>query len=100
MLLYNSTRIKGLDHPGNALLRADLLIFSFDKPDFVFVPKPSANAKSREFVIHVTEAVPELESFYHNRTLQSVGVNVEMLFTRFAWSIFPLLRDFLDGVPR
>jgi hypothetical protein len=79
------------------LLRADLHI-AFDKPDFVFVPKPAED--SREFVIHVIEPLQELESLYHNRELQSIQVSLEMLFTRFAWTIFPLLADFLVGPPR
>lgn len=96
MSRYNSGNSESVDNPANALLlRADLHI-AFDKPSFVFVPKPS-DVESQQFVLHLLEPSREFESLYHNRAMQSLGVSVELLFARLAWTIFPLVAGFLKG---
>ena len=83
------------DNISNALLlRADLHL-AFDKPKFVLVPKPSPDPEHPQIVVHLLEASPELEYLYHNRRLQSVCSSIQMLFARFAWTVFPLLKGFL-----
>ncbi|EGX87738.1 hypothetical protein CCM_09360 [Cordyceps militaris CM01] len=82
------------------LLRADLHI-AFDKPGFVFVPKPSISGESQKFVFHCVEPSPEFGYLYHNRVTQGLRVSEELLFARLAWSIFPLLSSFLKSkIPR
>ncbi|KAG4427741.1 hypothetical protein IFR05_016779 [Cadophora sp. M221] len=94
---YSNGNTASVDNPANALLlRADLHI-AFDKPKFVFVPKPSIDAEPRQFAVHLVEPSRELESLYHNRALQGLGVSLELLFARFAWTIFPWLAGFLKG---
>jgi ABC-type multidrug transport system permease subunit len=46
-------------------------------------------------VTHLIEASAELEHLYHNRALHSSSSSIEILFARFAWTIFPLLKAFL-----
>jgi hypothetical protein len=96
MLRYNNGNTESVNSLANALLlRADLHI-AFDKPSFVFVPKP-ANVESQQFVLHLLEPSREFECLYHNRAMQSLGVSMELLFARFAWTILPLLAGFLKG---
>lgn len=95
MARYNTGSAATLDDASNALLlRADLHI-AFDKPKFVFVPKPSSDPEKPRLVTHLVEASAELEHWYHNRALHSVCSSIETLFARFAWTIFPLLDGFL-----
>ncbi|KAF2123570.1 hypothetical protein P153DRAFT_371550 [Dothidotthia symphoricarpi CBS 119687] len=75
------------------LLRADLHL-AFDKPRFAFVPKPAGD-NSMRIVTHLLEPSAELQHLYHNRELHPSAVGGEMLFARFAWSIFPLVSEFL-----
>ncbi|RYO04902.1 hypothetical protein AA0121_g12595 [Alternaria tenuissima] len=77
------------------LLRADLHI-AFDKPRFVFVPKPSGDNGVMRLVLHLLEPSAELEHLYHNRELHPSDVGGETLFARFAWTLFPLLEAFLS----
>ncbi|KAI1157949.1 hypothetical protein F5B18DRAFT_643060 [Nemania serpens] len=55
------------------------------------------------FVTHVISATPEardLTDLYHNRSIQSKYFNTlkrEFLFARFAWALFPYLRDFVQN---
>ncbi len=96
MSRYNYGNSASVHNPANAiLLRADLHI-AFDKPGFVFVPKP-ADVKLQQFVLHLFEPSVEFKSLYHNRAMQSLGMSVELLFARLAWSIFPLVVGFLQG---
>jgi hypothetical protein len=81
------------------LLRSDLHI-AFDKPRFVFVPKPTSHPEVPNFVIHLLEESAELHSLYQNRRLQPIRAGIEMFFARFAWSIFPLLEGFLTNGER
>ena len=60
------------------------------------MPKPAINGSMR-LVAHVLGSSPELELLYHNRELHPTAVGVDMLYARFAWSIFPLLRAFLES---
>ncbi|KAH7111789.1 hypothetical protein B0J11DRAFT_598420 [Dendryphion nanum] len=84
-----------LDDLSNALLLRTDLHIAFDKPKFVFVPKPSSDPKKPRYVTHVVEASAELEFLYHNRALHSLYSSAETLFAQFAWSIFPLVDGFL-----
>ncbi|KAB2100127.1 hypothetical protein AG0111_0g11654 [Alternaria gaisen] len=93
---YNRSLTNSIDDTGNAmLLRADLHI-AFDKPRFVFVPKPSGDNGVMRLVLHLLEPSAELEHLYHNRELHPSDVGGEMLFARFAWTLFPLLEAFLS----
>jgi phage pi2 protein 07 len=74
------------------LLRRDLH-GSFDRPMFVFVPKKEQEQWS--FVLHMMMPSHEYEKLYHNRRLQELRFRIEMLLARFAWSVFPLLNNFL-----
>lgn len=47
-------------------------------------------------VTHVLESTVELCNLYHNATLYQVCVDLQFLFARFAWAIFPFLRGFLQ----
>ena len=79
-----------LDDTANApLLRADLHI-PFDKPCIAFVPKPGGNGGDMRLVAH------EPQHLYHNRDLYLTAVGVDMLYARFAWSVFSLLDAFLE----
>ena len=97
---YNKRAGTTLNDLCNAfLLRTDLHI-AFDASKFVFVPKPDAQ-RGFQIVTHVMEPSSELEHLYHNRALQPLDVSPATLFSRFAWSIFPLLGTFLSAqVPR
>jgi HNH endonuclease len=95
MSRYNMDQENTPEDTSNALLlRADLHI-AFDLPKFVFVPKPFSDPEHPQLVTHLLEASTELENLYHNRRLQSMRWSIETLFTRFAWTIFPLLDSFL-----
>jgi hypothetical protein len=95
MSRYNTGSAATLDDTANALLlRADLHI-AFDKPRIALVPKPATNGSMR-LVAHLLEYSPELEHLYHNRELHTSAVGVDMLYARFAWSVFTLLDAFLE----
>jgi len=73
------------------LLRRDLH-FLFDDRRFTFVAKRS-NDQDIQLVTHILLSVSrggyELAELYHNRMLQAlIGISVELLFARFAFSIF------------
>lgn len=96
---------RSIDDAGNAmLLRADLHQ-QFDACKYVFYPKSSSSLqppdRKTEFVTHMLVPSYELGTLYHNAALQPIsGVQREFLFARFAWTIFPLMEDFLRrGVP-
>ncbi|KAK4978309.1 hypothetical protein LTR28_006308 [Elasticomyces elasticus] len=96
MSRYNLGPADTLDDTANALLlRADLHI-AFDKPRFTFVPKPACDGSGMRLVVHLLEPSAELEHLYHNRELHASAVGIEMLYARFAWSLFPLLGAFLS----
>lgn len=80
-----------MNDPSNLLLlRADLHR-SFDKLQFVFIPKADGVLST-----HVLGESRELWTLYHNTILHKVGVAPEFLFARFAWAVFPLLAGFLQ----
>ncbi|KAH7111094.1 hypothetical protein B0J11DRAFT_498739 [Dendryphion nanum] len=95
MSRYNFGSANTLDDLSNALLLRTDLHIAFDKPKFVFFPKPSSDPKKPQYVTHIVEASAELEFLYHNRALHSLYSSAETLFSRFAWSIFPLVDGFL-----
>ncbi|KAM3565652.1 hypothetical protein ARSEF4850_001324 [Beauveria asiatica] len=96
MSRYCSRPSAGLEDPVNVLrLRADLHI-AFDKPCFVFVPKADG-VGLQQFVLHVLEPCEEYQHLYHNRKIRQQKVRVELLFARFARTIFPLVAVFLKG---
>lgn len=83
-----------IDAPYNAiLLRADLHV-AFDIPKFAFFPKPG-HGEARQFAVHFVQQSVELGPLYHNRGLHSILASSELLFARFAWTIFPSLAEFL-----
>jgi hypothetical protein len=95
MSRYNTGSTTTLDDTANALLlRADLHI-AFDKLCVALVPKPATDGSMR-LVAHPLEYSPELEQLYHNRELHPTAVGVDMLYSRFAWSVFTLLDAFLE----
>lgn len=94
MLKYNISSANTLDDLSNALLLRTNLHIAFDKPKFVFVPKSSSDPKKPRLVTHLVEALAELEHLYHNRALHSLTSSIEIVFARFAWTIFSLLDPF------
>ncbi|KAL6717731.1 hypothetical protein ACLMJK_003816 [Lecanora helva] len=96
---YNIKRSLGkllLDDVSNAIaLRSDLHTI-FDQRKFLISRKKS------QWAVHFLETTNELGGLYHNSSLQIAGsISPFFLFVRFAWAIFPFLREFLDaGVPR
>ncbi|KAL8974705.1 MAG: hypothetical protein Q9197_001074 [Variospora fuerteventurae] len=78
------------DDANTMLLRADLHR-SFDKRRFTFLPK-----KQGAVVTHVLES-ESLRDVYHNVELNTTYVAPEYFFARFAWTLLPLLQDFLRG---
>lgn len=76
------------DDANTMLLRADLHR-SFDKRRFTFLPK-----KQGATVTHVLES-ESLRDIYHNVELNTTYIAPEYLLARFAWTLLPLLKDFL-----
>jgi hypothetical protein len=76
-------------------LRADVYQI-FDDRRFVIVRKKSS------WTIHFLTQTNDLGRVYHNTVIDlSDSISPEFILARFAWSIFPLLRGFLDaGFPR
>jgi len=92
------------DSKNSILLRSDIH-YLFDDRRFALVPKPLANASnSTGIVAHVIPpgASKEIRELYHNVALQPlIGIAIEFLFARFAWTIFSCLVTFLEaGVRR
>ncbi|KAF1923044.1 uncharacterized protein M421DRAFT_104714 [Didymella exigua CBS 183.55] len=96
MSRYNTGVTATLDDMANAFLLCADLHIAFDAPRLAFVPKPATNGSMR-LVAHVLGSSPELELLYHNRELHPTAVGADILYARFAWSIFPLLRAFLES---
>ena len=93
--------LSAINSPANVMLMREDLHTAFDQRQFVFVPKATGNEAS-VLVTHVLNYSPELSKLYHNTKLHSIdGIAPEFLFARFAWSVFPLLQNFLvDGVSK
>ena len=79
-------------------LRQDLN-FAFDQRKFAIVPKNTdiIGQDLPKWVVHLLFNSQELSILYHNVQLQPTTVSSEVLFARFAWSLFPRLAGvFLD----
>ncbi|KAL8671292.1 MAG: hypothetical protein Q9168_004213 [Polycauliona sp. 1 TL-2023] len=75
-------------------LRKDIH-FVFDQRMFVFVPKQD------NWLIHFLEPSLDLGPQYHNiKATLNTGVAREHVLARFAWAIFPLVREFLEQGPK
>jgi hypothetical protein len=87
-----------LKDPGNMFLIRSDLHKSFDDRSFVFFPKGPQGS----LVLHTLQQVDDLSQIFHNVQLHPIPhCCPELLFTRFAWSIFPLLTGFFyRRVPR
>ena len=96
---YNCKRALGdylLDDVSNAIaLRSDLHT-TFDARRFLI------SRKNSKWAIQFLEFTNELGGLYHNTAIElAKNVSPYFLFARFAWTIFPWLREFLDcGVSR
>jgi hypothetical protein len=85
-----------MDDTGNAILLQASLYIAFDRLWFVFVPKPLGDDSEMRLVLYLLEPLAEFEHLYYNRKLHPLDVGVEMLFARFAWTLFLLLEAFLS----
>ncbi|KAK3045976.1 hypothetical protein LTR09_012502 [Extremus antarcticus] len=87
-----------IDRPENLLLLRQDLHFAWDRMDFSLLPKQNTGG-SWEWTLHAhTFSLDELHTLYHNRVLHPIkGVSRQFLFARFAWDIFPRLRNFLSA---
>ncbi|KAI0190260.1 hypothetical protein EV127DRAFT_340158 [Xylaria flabelliformis] len=110
-----------IDDEANKITLMSHIRSTFDDRTFVIVPKPSsrspgskspsstptastADHQPHEFAVHVistcSKPAVQFADFYHNLTIQPQYIHTvrrEFLFARFAWAIFPLLRQFLDS---
>ena len=82
------------DDKSNCLLLREDLHTSFDKMRFAFVPKESPTGMS--LVTHMLVQAGQHCEQYHNAKLHPIGVSCEFLLVRFAWTIFPLLTNWLQ----
>lgn len=116
---YVSGLIGNIHDEANLItLRADLHLL-FDQRKFAMAPKPSAFIESAAtssilsvderyaLTIHVLnddEGADEFSGPYHNVAIQPKAVEMlsrDFVFARFAWSLFPLLQNFLETpIPR
>ncbi|KAL9593325.1 MAG: hypothetical protein Q9219_007604 [cf. Caloplaca sp. 3 TL-2023] len=70
-------------------MRADIHT-AYDDSFFVIVPKEGS------WTVHFTKATRHLGSLYHNtRVGLHPDISVEHMYSRFAWTIFPLVKYFL-----
>ncbi|KAF2752374.1 hypothetical protein EJ05DRAFT_481332 [Pseudovirgaria hyperparasitica] len=86
----NSSKVR--DEWLNLLIRSDIHTV-FDQKRFAIIPKSSA------FLVHIVAlgSSMQLANLYHNVALQQlVGVAVQYLFARFAWTVFAQLSNFLQ----
>lgn len=95
MSRYNTKTTNTLHDLSNTLLLRSDLHNAFDRPKFAFVPKLSSDFESPKLVLHVLEPSREFESLFHNHQLQGFHSSIELLFARFAWTIFSFLKGFL-----
>ena len=87
-----------IDKAENLILLRQDLHFAWDRTDFSLLPKQDSDG-TWKWALHAhTFSVDELHTLHHNRALLSVkGVSRHFLFARFAWDIFPRLRNFLSA---
>ena len=88
---YTSSWKVDIDHSFNLLLLRTDIHRAFDQREFVFIPKGNNIIHT-----HVLGDRREHRILYHNTKLHPVALSPEYLFTRFAWAIFPQLRNFLQ----
>jgi len=93
MLRYNISPANTLDDLLNALLRTNLYI-AFNKPKFVFVPKPSSNPKKPRLVTHLVEASAKLKHLYYNYALHSLSLTLKYFLRGSRRSSFHFLMHF------
>jgi len=87
-----------IDKPENLILLRQDLHFAWDRTNFSLLPKEDGDGIWKWTLYAHTFSVGELHSLYHNRILYSVrGVSRHSLFARFAWDIFPRVRNFLSA---
>ncbi|KAL8944613.1 MAG: hypothetical protein Q9211_000514 [Gyalolechia sp. 1 TL-2023] len=97
---YNLNRLltvdARIDDMSNATAMRSDIHKAYDKRLFVMVPKDEC------WTVHFMEPTYHLGSLYHNMPVNlHTDVGLEYMFSRFAWTIFPLIRDFLEqGPPR
>ncbi|KAI4264916.1 MAG: hypothetical protein L6R42_000030 [Xanthoria sp. 1 TBL-2021] len=97
---YNLNRLltvdARIDDMSNATVMRSDIYKAYDKRLFVMVPKNDC------WTVHFMEPTYHLGSLYHNMPVNlHTDVGLEYMFSRFAWTIFPLIRDFLEqGPPR
>ncbi|KAL8707483.1 MAG: hypothetical protein Q9220_007498 [cf. Caloplaca sp. 1 TL-2023] len=97
---YNLNRLltvdARIDDMSNATAMRSDIHKAYDKRLFVIVPKNDC------WTVHFMEPTYHLGSLYHNMPVNlHTDVGLEYMFSRFAWTIFPLIRDFLEqGPPR
>ena len=99
MSQYNNLTLPGdylVDDISNAVALRPDLHRAFDDRKFVVIPKLS------KWVIYFLESTNDLNRMYHNTNVPlSSGVSPLFMLVRFAWTIFPMIRPFLDvGLPR
>ena len=90
-----------LDDVRNVILLRKDLHGILDEGKLVFIPKPvSGSAREEEeanYVVHFLLPTYDIGALYHNTSLKPIpGVKTEFLFARFAWTLFPLLTQFLN----
>ena len=79
-----------LDDRSNAFLLRQDIHTTFDDRKFVIVPKQT------QWVVHFLESTCNLLPMYHNTSVSlHKSVSPQFLLVRFAWAIFPLMRNFL-----
>ncbi|KAL8905678.1 MAG: hypothetical protein Q9207_002492 [Kuettlingeria erythrocarpa] len=100
MRRYNLNRLltaeARMDDMSNATAMRSDIHKAYDKRLFVMVPKTDC------WAVHFMEPTFHLGSLYHNMSVNlHTDVGLEYMFSRFAWTIFPLIREFLEqGPPR
>ncbi|KAI4189419.1 MAG: hypothetical protein LQ348_003796, partial [Seirophora lacunosa] len=98
MRRYNLNRLltadARIDDMSNAIAMRSDVHKAYDKRLFVMVPKRN------RWTVHFMEPTFDLGSLYHNMPLNlHTDVSLEHMFSRFAWTIFPLIREFLEQGP-
>ncbi|KAL9593832.1 MAG: hypothetical protein Q9219_007361 [cf. Caloplaca sp. 3 TL-2023] len=100
MRRYNLNRLltaeARIDDMSNATAMRSDIHKAYDKRLFVLVPKINC------WTVHFMEPTFHLGSLYHNMRVNiHRDLGLEHMFSRFAWTVFPLVREFLEqGPPR
>lgn len=101
MFNYCAASLAGSPNDGRnlLLLRSDLHTL-FGARRFAIVPKRASPDLPPTLVVHafIDNAKDQAVQLYHSVALQPLSdVAVEFLFARFAWTIFPMAKFFLNG---